>query len=119
VSDRPIRPSFRSFAFVGLFLALLAAGCDKVTPIAEVLADPTKYEEKTVRIAGKVTSAIAVMGTGLYEVEDGTGKLAVVAKGGGVPREGTLVGVEGTMRTGFTIGTQSLTVMLEDRRSTQ
>ena len=119
MSDRPIRPSFRNLAVVGLFLAVLAAGCDSVTPIKDVLADPAKYEEQKVRIAGKVTSAIAVMGSGLYEVDDGTGKLAVVAKGGGVPREGATVGVEGTMRTGFTIGTQSLTVLLEERRSTQ
>ena len=118
MSPRTVPSAFRSLACAVLFAAVFAAGCDDVTPISTVLADPAKYEKEKVTIAGKVTSAIGVLGSGLYEVEDGTGKLAVVSKGGGVPTEGSKVGVEGTMRTGFTIGTQSLTVLMEERRFT-
>ena len=115
---RSPHPSRRFLAFAVALVALAAAGCKDVTPIAQLLDDPSRYKEGKVRIAGKVTSAIGVFGTGIYEVDDGTGKLPVVSRGGGVPREGATVGVEGTMRTGFTLGTQTLTVLMEDRRYT-
>ncbi len=118
MSLRPIRPSFRFLAFACVLTALGATGCKGVTPISEVLDDPLRYKEDKVRIAGKVTSSFGVLTTGIYEVDDGTGKLAVVAREAGVPREGATVGVEGTMRVGFTFGTQTLTVLMEERRYT-
>lgn len=113
-----IRLPLRLFASACLVVALAATGCKGVTPIAEVLDDPARYKDDKVRIAGQVTSAIGVFGTGIYEVQDATGKLPVVAREGGVPREGAKIGVEGKMRVGFTIGTQNLTVLLEERRYT-
>ncbi len=118
MSPRPLRPSFRSVAFACALVALVTAGCKDVTPISQVLDDPLRYKEDKVRIAGKVTSSIGVLTTGIYEVDDGTGKLAVVAREAGVPREGATVGVEGTMRVGFTFGSQSMTVLMEERRFT-
>lgn len=118
MSVLPIRLPLRLLALACLVLALAAAGCKGTTPISQLLDDPARYKDKTVRIAGQVTSSIGVFGTGIYEVDDGTGKLPVVAREGGVPREGAKVGVEGKMRPGFTIGTQTLTVLLEERRST-
>jgi RecJ-like exonuclease len=114
-----IRLSLRPLALACLVVALVAGGCKGTTPISELLDDPARYTDETVRVAGKVTSAIGVFGTGIYEIDDGTGKLPVVAREGGVPREGAEVAVEGRMRVGFTIGTQTLTVLLEERRSTQ
>ncbi len=118
MTARPSSPSFRTLALASALIALAAIGCKDITPIKQVLDDPSRYRDQTVRIAGTVTSAIGVFGTGIYEVDDGTGKLPVVAKEGGVPREGAKVGVEGKMRPGFTIGTQTLTVLMEDRRYT-
>ena len=69
------------------------------------------------RIAGDVVSATGVLGTGVYQVDDGTGKIYVVTKSGGVPREVAKVGVEGEVKNGYTIGTESLTVLLETKRS--
>jgi len=114
-----IRLPPRPLALACLVVALVAAGCKGTTPIAELLDDPARYKDETVHIAGQVTSAIGVFGTGIYEVDDGTGKLPVIAREGGVPREGAKVAVEGRMRVGFTIGTQTLTVLLEERRTTQ
>jgi hypothetical protein len=104
--------------FLALVSLLVLAGCKGATPIKELLDDPSRYEGKTVRIAGTVSSAAGVLGAGFYQVDDGTGKMSVVTKSGGVPRDGAKVGVEGTLKTGYTIGTQSLTVMLESKRYT-
>jgi hypothetical protein len=102
-----------------LLLAALAVlpGCKGATPIKTVLDDPGQFEGKTVRIAGDVTSSVGALGAGVYKVDDGTGAIHVVAKTGGVPREGAKVGVEGKLEQGYTIGSQSLTVLVEERRT--
>ncbi|MEP7027468.1 MAG: hypothetical protein ABI960_02625 [Candidatus Eisenbacteria bacterium] len=97
------------------FGLLALAGCKGTTPIKELLDDPSRYSG-TVRIAGTVASAAGALGAGFYKVDDGTGKMTVVTKSGGVPREGAKVGVQGTLKSGYTLGTESLTVMIEDKR---
>ena len=121
---RPIEPSAlprRRFAHALLGMLFLAAvalsgGKATTTPIKDILDDPARFQDEKVRIQGDVTSSVGVFGTGAYEVSDGTGKIVVVSKAGGVPREGARVGVEGVVRPGFTLGTQTLTVLMEERR---
>jgi len=107
----------RLAALTVLLVAL--AGCKGATPIKEVLDDPSKFTSEPVRIAGTVTDAVSVLGVGAYKVKDDTGTITVVSKTTGVPREGAKVGVEGKVQTGYTIGTQSLTVLVESKRETQ
>jgi hypothetical protein len=97
---------------------LLAAGCKggSATPIGTLLDDPGRYDGKTVRIAGDVTESFGLLGYGGYRVKDDTGQIAVVTKTGGAPREGAKVGVQGTFRSGFTLGTQTVAVIEEDKR---
>ena len=104
-----------------LALALLAglAGCKGATPIRKLLDDPSHYDGLEVRIAGTVTKSIGVLGTGAYQVDDGTGKLFVVSKDGGAPREGAKVGVRGTFRSAFTLGTETAAVLQEIDRVTK
>jgi hypothetical protein len=88
------------------------------TPIKTLLDDPSRFDKQTVRIAGTVEEAAAVLGYGTYHLDDGTGKLWVVSQGGGAPRNGAMVGVEGEFRTAFTLGDQSGSVLMESRRFT-
>ena len=100
-----------------LFAALVVLpGCKGATPIKEVLDDPARFKDVKVRIAGDVTSSVGALGAGVYKVDDGTGTISVVTKTGGVPREGAKVGVEGRVEQGYNIGSQSLTVLVEERR---
>ena len=96
--------------------ALLVLGCPGAKPIRELLDDPSRYEGKSVRIAGEVKEAAGVLGYGAYKVDDGTGTLTVISQGGGAPRVGAKVGVEGTFRAAFTLGSQSVAVLMETRR---
>jgi len=105
----------------GMLLAVslsLAACKGGVTPIKTLLDDPSLYEAKTVRIAGNVEEAAGVLGYGIYRVNDGTGTLTVLTKAGGVPRSGAKVGVEGEFKSAFTLGTETLAVIMEKQRST-
>src|SRR5207253_7803361 len=95
----------------------LAIGCRKdVTPIRTLLDDPSHWDGRTVHVAGTVTRGAGLLGYGAYTIDDGTGTLNVVTKSGGAPREGAQVGVEGTFRAVYTLGSQSVAVLLESRR---
>lgn len=95
---------------------LLLAACRGTLSIADLLDDPARYDGETVRIEGRVTRGIGLLGRGAYEVDDGTGELPVVSQLGGAPREGARVGVEGIFRSVFTFGDRSGAVLLERNR---
>ena len=115
-----LRPIIR-ILLLAVIGAMLAAGLGcrgGVTPIKTLLDDPTRFDGQVVRIAGKVGLSAGVLGYGAYQVDDGTGTLSIVSQGGGAPREGAQVGVEGTFKAVFTLGSQSAAVLMEKRRFT-
>lgn len=98
------RTTFRRGASLTVFLlaaALALSGCKGATKIKTLLDDPSRYNGTTVRVAGKVTTSVGLLGYGAYRLDDGTGSILVVAQHG-VPREGAEVGVEGTFHSVFT-----------------
>lgn len=103
-----------------LCLATLAAlaGCksNSATDIKMLLDDPSQYDRKTVTVAGTVGRSIGVLGYGAYELSDDTGKLSIVSKTGGAPREGAQVVVRGEFRSAFTIGTTTMAALVEKDR---
>jgi hypothetical protein len=101
-----------------LMLAALLGCRGNVIEIKMLLDDPSRYDHQTVRIAGDVGNSVGVLGVGAYQVNDGTGTLTVVTKGGGAPREGARVGVEGEFRSAYTIGTHTGAVLIEKERMT-
>jgi DNA/RNA endonuclease YhcR with UshA esterase domain len=100
-----------------LAVALLALGaCRGTVPIGRLLDDPARYDGETVRVKGRVTSAVGALGRGAYRLNDGTGTLNVVSEEHGAPREGARVGVEGLFQSVFTLGDQTGAVLREKRR---
>jgi hypothetical protein len=114
------RPFVRFLLLAALGAVLVATlGCQgSVTPIKTLLDDPSRFDGQVVRIAGQVGLSAGALGYGAYQVNDGTGTLSVVSQGGGAPREGAQVGVEGTFKAVFTLGTQSAAVLMEKQRYT-
>ena len=97
----------------------LIVGCKGgTTPIKQLLDDPSRFDHQVVRIAGDVEDAAGVLGYGVYRVNDGTGTLTVLTQTNGAPRSGAQVGVEGEFRNGFTLGTESIAVLMEQKRYT-
>jgi hypothetical protein len=105
-------------AVVWAVLTVVVVGCRGTMEIGDLLDDPDRYDGETVRVSGEVTGSIGALGRGAFQIDDGTGRLFVVSEGGGAPREGARVGVEGEFRSVFTIGTESLAVLMERRRYT-
>jgi hypothetical protein len=100
-----------------LILGFLLAACER-TRISEINADPGRYMNKEVAVAGQVTQSIGALGKGIYQVDDGSGRLWVVANVRGVPSKGARVGVKGYVKPTVTfLGINYATVMQEtDRR---
>ena len=97
--------------------ACLIAGCAGVTPIRDLLNDPSRYDGKTVRIEGDVKGAVGGLGVGAYEVRDKTGTLTVVSDRSDPPRSGARIGVKGTFQALLSLGIKSLAVLKEESRS--
>jgi hypothetical protein len=98
---------------------IVLAGCAGVTPIRDLLNDPSEYDGKTVRIEGKVRGAAGGLGVGAYEVEDETGRLTVVTDDRDPPRTGSNVGVKGKFQALLSLGIKSLAVLREESRDLQ
>jgi hypothetical protein len=92
------------------------AGCASVTPIRQLLDDPSRYDGKTVRIQGEVKGAAGGLGVGAYEVKDKTGTLTVVSDKGDPPRSGAQIGVKGKFQALLSLGFKSLAVLREEKR---
>ena len=100
-----------------LIMGLSLVACDKVK-IGDITADPGRYMNKEVGVVGTVTQSIGVLGRGVYQVDDGTGRLWVFSNSRGVPSKGAKVGVKGhIMPTVTFLGINYATVMQESNRS--
>jgi hypothetical protein len=92
-------------AALALFVVAFAAACPERVSIADINANPSKYNNKEVAIAGTVRDSygVNVPGTpirgGAYKIDDGTGSIWVVTEEG-VPSKGTEIGVKGVIGNG-------------------
>lgn len=105
----------RQIFYLSLILAaaLATTACPKQTTINQINADPGRYNNKEVGIAGTVTDSYGVLGNGAYELDDGTGKIWVVTRRG-VPSRGARVGAKGYIHTGGNFGGRSYGTVLEE-----
>ena len=94
--------------------ALLLTACGSVK-IGKIAADPTRYQNKTVRVNGTVTNSFGALGTGAYQIDDGTGKLYVLSSSG-VPSKGSRVAVTGSVISGGTVMGKSIGLALREHR---
>ena len=105
-----------SLVLASLVLAgLILVGCEQTVKIEDILADPSRWAKKTVRIEGTVETSFGAVGRGGYTVSDGTGTIWVVSKSG-VPSQGAWVIVEGQVFQGVQLGGQSYAVALREKR---
>ena len=106
----------RIFVAGTLAFGLWLSGCSSVK-IGRINADPNRYYHRTVRVDGTVVTSAALLGTGGYELDDGTGKIFVVSRTG-VPSGGSHVAVTGSVVGGAQIlGRTVGTVIREDHHT--
>ena len=95
-----------------LACVVLLTGCPQHKSIGEIERDPGKYSNKEVTIAGNVVSSLGALGTGMYQLDDGTGRMWVVSENYGVPSKGAKVAVVGRVMDTFSFGGKSYSTVL-------
>jgi len=76
----------------------LLAGCAPMT-IARINQEPSRFQNRTVRVDGTVVTSVGILGIGGYQIDDGTGKIYVLSRTG-VPSRGSRVAVTGKVVSG-------------------
>ena len=83
------------------------------TTINKINGDPGRYYNKKVTIEGTVTDSYGVLGEGAYELDDGTGRIWVIAERA-VPARGARVEAKGHVITGFVYHGRNLAAALRE-----
>lgn len=105
----------------GVFVVLTAAlsgGCGHTAPfqktqkISEILASPSQYQGKDVKVEGKVTESLIAFQFGYFTLSDGTGSIPIIPSST-YPKVGEKVTIKGAVRNSFVIGSAQLTVIEE------
>ncbi len=98
---------------VVLAVTFFVTACPQRETISKINADPGKYSNKEVAVAGTVRDSYGLLNFGVYEIDDGTGRLMVVTRSG-VPARGSKVGAKGRVYTGASYGGRSFGTVLEE-----
>jgi hypothetical protein len=100
-----------------LVLAAVAlAGCAPVT-IGRINSDPSRFNNRTVTVAGTVTNSVGLLGKGGYQLEDSTGRIYVIS-GAGVPSRGSHVSVTGRVSQGAEVLGTAVGVTIREQSHT-
>jgi hypothetical protein len=100
-------------AILLMMMTLLLVACPSRVSIADLNRDPGRYANRDISIAGRVSNSFGALGTGVYEIDDGTGTMWVFSQNFGVPGNGAKVAVTGRVEQGFSVGGRSFAVILK------
>jgi hypothetical protein len=100
-----------SILLVGL-AAILLAGCPPRERIVKIERNPGRFAGREITIAGRVSDSYGAMGTGVFQVDDGTGTMWVFSKKQGIPGGGAKVAVSGRVQEGFAFGGRNFAIIL-------
>lgn len=94
-------------------LILAATGCGTVK-INQLVSNPSRYQNRTVRVNGDVTRSTGAVVAGVYQIDDGTGKINVLSNRP-VPPKGAKVRVTGEFSSGLQILGRSYGNVIRER----
>jgi hypothetical protein len=113
----------KTSVFLGISIALLSltlTGCPERIRIADISNNPGRFYDKEVTVAGRVVRSYGAVGAGVFEIDDGTGKLWIATEKYGVPSKDSYIGVTGRVIPGVTwAGRNYGNGMRETRRHTR
>ncbi|HEY2389761.1 MAG TPA: hypothetical protein VGK22_01190 [Candidatus Angelobacter sp.] len=108
----------RKFSRIILTLTVMAAllvivGCPTHASIADINKDPRRYANQDVSIHGTVSEAFSALGNGIFQIDDGTGRMWVYSQNFGIPGNGNEISVTGRVQQGFAVAGRSFGVILQ------
>ena len=103
MSTTTVRDRCRSGLLIVLAARALTSTVCPSKAVNQILADPSRYRNREVRLSGAGVDSYSLANRGAYRINDGTGELRVVSEAG-VSRRSARVTVKGTVREGFNLG---------------
>ncbi len=105
---------------LALSAAIALSGCAmslRHPNIAQVRANPGRYQNQTISIDGVVTDAwgLPLLPYKMYKVDDGSGEITVLSQGLRMPTRGARVRVKGTVNELGVFGGQSIGMHLKEK----
>lgn len=97
-------------------LGFILAGCPPRTNIAAINRDPGRFSNREVTIAGQVSNSFGALGSGAFQVDDGTGSMWVFSQNFGVPGNGAKVAVTGIIAQGFSFGGRNFAIVMKQTK---
>ena len=110
-----VKPKTRCMFICVVLSTLLLTACPR-TSIDKINRDPGRFVNREVTIAGRVTNSFGALGSGVYQVDDGSGQMWVFSQSFGVPANGAKVAVTGTVGQGFSFGGRSFAVIVRQTK---
>jgi hypothetical protein len=113
-----LKPHGKISGIVLIAAAVLSlTACPPRENIARINRDPGRFAGREISIAGRVTNSLGAMGSGAFQVEDGTGRLWVFSDHYGIPGRDARVAVTGRIEQGFSFrGRNFGTILRETHR---
>jgi hypothetical protein len=112
-----LRMKSKAFAMALLVAGtLMLAACPERTTIEHINRSPGHYAGKEVTIAGRVSNSFGALGTGVFELQDETGRMWVFSERYGVPGRDARIAVTGRIQQGFTFGGRNFAVVLRESK---
>ena len=102
------------YALLLVTATIFLTACPPRVSIERINRDPGRYAGREVTIGGRVTNSFGAMGSGVFEIEDDTGRMWVYSERYGVPSTGARVAVTGTVAQGFSFGGRSFATVLRE-----
>ena len=93
---------------------LFLAACPQRTTIEKINRDPGRFAGKEVTIGGRVSNSFGALGTGVFELQDDTGRMWVFSERYGVPGRDARIAVTGRIEQGFSFGGRNFAVVLRE-----
>ena len=94
----------------------LLSGCPPRESIAKINRDPGRYAGKEVTVAGRVVNSFGAVGTGVFQIDDGTGEMWVFSEHYGIPGADAKIAVTGVVQQGFAFGGHNFATVLRETR---
>lgn len=100
-----------------LLTAVLLTACGaRSVRIAELKDRPGRYTDDTISVTGTVTGSWGVpLLFQVYNVDDGSGEIAVLSRSGRVPSKGARVQVKGRLSEFVSFGSRSVGLHIDER----
>lgn len=104
------------FLMVAALVGLTSACALRAPDIADLKMNPGRYQDRSVRIDGIVTSSwgVPLVPFRWYKVDDGTGEVTVVSQGRFTPTRGARVRVKGRVEEVAVFGGQAIGLHLRE-----